>query len=129
MNVVVGWPPNRAAIERAIGAAPEHAVYAWGDTIYSPSGDDLADHLVEHERTHSRQQAEIGGPETWWQRYLTDRDFRLDQEVEAYRAQLAFVQSAHRKRLLLKLAGDLSGPLYGRLISFGEAVRLLAAHT
>lgn len=44
--------------------------------------------LIAHEMVHVRQQAATGWL-AWWWRYLTDESFRLDQELEAYRVQLA----------------------------------------
>lgn len=130
IKLKAAYPPNFGRIVKAIGRPPETAIYAWGDTIYIPSGQgNLPHHLIAHERVHFRQQEAIGGPKVWWDRYLVDVQFRLDQEVEAYRAQLASVQGAVRSKLMPVVARHLSSPMYGSIISFGEAIRLLTARS
>lgn len=125
-------PPNFEAICAAFPHVREHkgAIFCYGDVIYTPNlepGQGIAPHLVVHESVHMRQQKEAGGPEAWWERYLADVEFRLVQEVEAYRAQYHFVLTNHGndkralERFLFDLAGDLSGPMYGNIISFGAA--------
>jgi hypothetical protein len=125
-RVVARRPPNFAAIERAFGPLPPNTVFAYGDTIYSPSSDELPPDLVEHEKVHLRQQAAVGGPDEWWRRYIEEPAFRLEQELEAYRAQVAtFADRARRRECARRVARDLAGPIYGRLITKGEAFRLL----
>lgn len=125
-------PPNFEAICAVFPAVRDHkgAIFTYGDFIYAPHlapGTELAGHLNVHEQVHMCQQKEIGGPEVWWDRYLTDVDFRLEQEVEAYRAQYQFVLNLYSpkneglKRFLFDLACDLSGPLYGNMIDYGGA--------
>lgn len=85
--------------------------------------------LIEHETTHSRQQTQMGaGP--WWSRWLDSPEFRLEQEVEAYRAQYRFAcglgaSRQVRRRLLRQLAKDLSGPMYGHIVTLAGALELL----
>lgn len=59
--------------------------------------------LRAHERVHCSQQAEDGNAFRWWLRYLTDREFRLEMELEAYRVQLA-LQPGSIERFALSLA-------------------------
>jgi hypothetical protein len=125
VRIVRGWPPNRAAILAALGDAPAGAVYAYGDTIYSPSGGEISLHLLAHEAEHLRQQDACGGPEAWWDRYLAAPAFRLEQEVAAYRAQLNAMNRSTRRQLLPKLARDLSSAMYGRVVAYQDALRLL----
>lgn len=134
-------PPNIDAIRARFGAALSDAtVYAYGNTIYVPGGKpkvgklfvpvgaELPHPLVVHEETHFDQQARVGGPDVWWERYLVDDAFRLEQEVEAYRAQLAAVPArAERRRLTAEVVKTLAGPLYGRLVSKEQARALLSA--
>lgn len=66
----------------------------YGDTIFFKKGLHMTqDHLV-HECVHILQQRNYpGGPAEWWKRYFTDSDFRLSQEIEAYRRQwISFCQ-------------------------------------
>lgn len=130
MKVVYGRPPIYDEIVRVIGRPPVGAVYTWGDTIYAPVGAQLDPDLREHEAVHERQQAAMGGPEAWWQRYLESPQFRLEQEIEAYRKQYAFARFVGlgremRRKLLAKLAKDLSGSMYGHLVRFRDAIELI----
>ena len=83
-----------------------------------------------HEETHERQQA-LMGVVAWWDRYLIDDEFRLSQEVEAYRNQYAFIREnlnrTERRRLLAFIVKDLCGPIYGNLVSKQEAENLITA--
>lgn len=44
--------------------------------------------LMEHERTHQAQMVRVGTLTFWW-RYLTDKAFRQQAEVEAYKVQIS----------------------------------------
>lgn len=127
MKLIFDFPPNYDQIVAAVGPLPPSVVFAYGDAVYSPSGAELPADLVAHEEVHLRQQAEIGGPEVWWERYLADRDFRLEQELEAYRVQIAFHgDRAARRACFRRVARDLARPMYGSLVSAEQARRLLS---
>lgn len=130
MKVVYGRPPIYDEIVRVIGRPPVGAIYTWGDTIYAPVGAEIGSDLMHHEATHQKQQAEAGGPEAWWQKYLASPEFRLKEEIEAYREQYAFAKviglgREMRRKMLAKLAKDLSGSMYGHLVPFREAIELI----
>lgn len=44
--------------------------------------------LLAHERTHQQQMKRVGTLTFWW-RYLTDKAFRQQAEVEAYQVQIS----------------------------------------
>lgn len=100
-------------------------IIAYGDTIHTRSPEKLPKCLIAHEETHLKQQAEHGGPEVWWISYMQDPKFRIRQEIEAYQNQYKYLlehENRHsRKAWLKKMAGDLSGPMYGNLCSFEVA--------
>ena len=104
-------------------------VFAYGDVIYNPARVEIPDHLFVHEGTHLDQhQHDDHVASIWWKRYIADPAFRLEQEVEAYRAQYKFICSKvkdknARFRNLHIIATDLSGPMYGRVISYTDALR------
>lgn len=137
MKVVTGTPPNYKEILKVFPQLEKdkRVVFCYGDTIYAPGGArGITPDLEAHEAVHMRQQVYgwLGtGPKRWWKKYLKDPKFRLEQELEAYRAQYQFykeVVSDDRNKvnaLLLKIAGHLSGPIYGNLISTSEAVKLI----
>ena len=131
MQVVKAFPPN---YEKVIATFPavekmHGVVFTYGDIIYYPyQKKAIADHLIVHERTHSRQQGD--NPADWWDRYLIDVDFRLSQELEAYRRQYAYyIAKNHnlndRAWFIDALAGDLSGAMYGNLVTKLEAMEII----
>lgn len=133
------FPPNFAEIVPVLGDSSERAVYAYDHVIYAPSVTDedveagFAERLVEfgiiaHELTHFRQHdAHDGGCDGWWQQYLEDPQFRLEQEVEAMRVQLAAIEDRPRRREVKRfLILSLRSPIYGRPVTKDEARRLLA---
>ncbi len=71
-------------------------VFTYGDTIHFYKGS-LTPDIIVHEKVHIRQQTSFeGGAAAWWGKYFIDEEFRLSQELEAYRAQWAYVQRAYR---------------------------------
>ncbi len=124
MIIKPGLPPNIEAIRKVVTPGPE-TVFTYGDTLYIQDikEERIQSHLLAHEEVHARQQKD---PETWWRQYLEDPKFRIEQEVEAYGEQYAWVvKNVPIKKIqaqfLFKLAADLSGPTYGNAVSFGEA--------
>lgn len=128
VQIVKGYPPNYAEIKAAF-RPNANTVFAYDDTIYSPSTVDLPVDVVEHELVHFAQQERCGGAEAWWQRYIAEPKFRLEQEIEAYRVQYATVASlprADRRRLLTRISKTLASALYGSLVTKEQARRLIA---
>lgn len=127
MRIVKDFPPNYDDICIVFRVRDRKGVvFTYGDTIFSPDSLDLPRELVIHEQVHSDQQAKE--PEAWWLKYLDDDDFRLNQEVEAYRKQYdacADYPRALRRRILRRLAADLASPMYGCIISEAQAERLI----
>lgn len=84
--------------------------------------------IIVHEQTHLVQQ-DLYGVEKWWERYLTDPKFRLEQEVPAYRNQIAYMRKNYNgnrnKRLIQCFCRDMVA-LYGDMISSeAEAYKLI----
>lgn len=130
-KIVRGFPPNYAEIKARFNPPP-NTVFAYGDTIYSPSTENLTADLIAHERVHFDQQRKVGGPEAWWRRYIDDPRFRLEQEIEAYRVQYATVAGAprpERRRLLAHICKSLASGMYGSLVTKEQARRLVAGVT
>lgn len=124
MKIVMNYPPNIEEIKK-VATIRKGTIFTYGDTIYSPSTASLPDHLIKHEETHMQQQT---NPDEWWQRYLTDVEFRIEQEVEAYHNQYEFYKNEVRdtikqQQLLMSLAADLSSDMYGGIISFEDAMK------
>lgn len=106
-------------------------IFTYGDTLYNPNNVQLTQDLIVHEMVHAEQQAHSDtGGKLWWQMYLADPDFRLKQEAEAYSAQYKFIcknvkDRNARTRVLYQLARQLSGKMYGEIVSHSEAMRLI----
>ena len=108
---------------------PKGTVFSFGSTIFNPDGIDIPDHLIVHESVHGEQQKhdELVA-KFWWERYLIDPQFRVEQEIEAYHNQYAFICSKikdknARFRNLHMLAQFMCGEMYGNCISYTDAIR------
>lgn len=128
MREIVEYPPIYDRARQLFDIDRRAVVFAWDDAIYNPRGVILTPDLIAHEAVHGEQQRRYGSPEQWWERYLTDPKFRLEQEVEAYRVQYATFCHKNKNRqqrfdLLKRISADLSSPMYQCDITFGEAMR------
>jgi len=126
MKILQGNPPNLDKIIKAgLKPDPDKTVFTYGDTIYNPGKGIIDPLLMKHEEIHSRQQG--NDPDGWWDRYLKDINFRLAQELEAYGIQYKEAEKIIKDRnglskLLRLLANDLSGEMYGKILTFQEAI-------
>lgn len=130
MNISQGSPPNWAEIERHFPSVSPRTVAVYGDTLYMRGNGEPSEDLKAHEAMHVIQQKAAGGPGKWWAKYFEDPQFRLVQELDAYRAQYRKLQLIQRDRNklaaeLTRLAHDLSGPNYGKLMTLGEAMKAI----
>ena len=127
MKQVVGYPPNIDEISQVFPLKPG-VIFAWGDTIYNPSGDKLPSWLIAHEQVHQRQQD--GDPETWWARYLIDPAWRFKQELEAHRIEYQrfclYAHTRNKRRAFLKdISRRLSSPMYGNVRTYQQCRALI----
>lgn len=118
------YPPNYEQIKTVFDLAGKNPVFTYGSILYNPHDLPLPDHVIIHETVHKNQQQ---NPEDWWAEYLKNKDFRLSQEIEAYRAQYKFAKRfiKHREtlfKLLHLLSMDLSSAMYGNIIGYHEAL-------
>lgn len=131
MEIIKEWPPNIEAIKLVFPFDLSDCCFCYGDTIFNPSGVALREDIIAHEKVHSNQQKNFeGGISSWWDLYLSDSEFRLSQELEAYKAQFLhfctrFRDRNRRTRCLFALATDLSSETYGNIIGETEAIRLI----
>ncbi len=131
MKILSEQPPKHILemILKAGMQPTQNTVYTYGDTIFVPHGHtDLENHLIHHEEVHMKQQG--SNPDAWWSRYMTDIYFRIEQEVEAYGAQYAFlckiVKDRNRRNMIaLDLARILSSPIYGSVITREDARKMI----
>ncbi len=106
----------RAVIFRLV--SPSVDFVAFGGTIYVRPGVTLRAHNRAHEETHLDRQRQVGQWRWLW-RYMTDKDFKLKEELAAFRAEI-------------EAGGDidfcahyLSSGVYGFNLTEDEARRLL----
>jgi hypothetical protein len=131
MNVLNERPP---VYDRAAEVFPLKGdeIFAYGDTIYNPSGGYLPEWTIAHEKVHQTQQGL--DPAAWWDRYLVDEEFRLDQELEAHRVEyLTYCKITKDRELRAKalraMAKRLSGPMYGKLMTYVQAQKRIRTGT
>lgn len=129
MKIINEKPPVWNNVCAALKINPKNTLFTYGDIIYNPDGIVIPDDLMEHEKTHIKQQAGQD-PALWWGKYLRDQKFRLDQESEAYGVQYRYIckttkDRERRNKILYAIAGMLSGPLYGYCIDHTEAMILV----
>lgn len=100
-----------------------NTIFAYDGVIYSDYA--LPEHLVIHEKTHLKQQNDIG-LDNWVDSFLLSPEFRLKQEIEAYKNQVASIKDRNaRNRLRLQCAEHLSSKLYGNIININEAFKAI----
>lgn len=101
---------------------------AYADTIWHTQPLDPS--VIVHESVHLQRQN--GQSDEWFEKYIKDPKFRFGEEILAYREQYKFIQATRRDRneiarLLFKLAGDLSSPMYGSIVGKAEAMKIIKA--
>lgn len=128
MEIVHALPPNYEKIAAAfkLELSGKSAVFTYGYKLYNPSGLELPEHLLVHENVHAVQQKGTAeGAEEWWDKFIADPAFRVEQELEAYGAQYAYAKQMFTPKnatlLLNSIASDLSSAAYGNVLSYGQA--------
>ena len=82
MKIRIGFPPNIDSI-RAAGLSDENSIFCYGDTLYVSHSKEVPADIQFHEQVHEKQQKKYTDPEFWWTRYILDKAFRLEEELEA----------------------------------------------
>lgn len=100
-----------------------NTVFAYDNEIYCDTEVPLD--ILVHESKHIERQNKVGA-DYWVEKYLVDPNFRLEEEVLAYRQQLqAFTDRNERYKVKLECAKTLSSGLYGNIITYEQALKLL----
>jgi len=97
------------------------------DTIYSKHP--LPLHKIVHEQVHLEQQKGVVD-ESFVDKYITDPAFRLEMELQAYRTERDWIKINVKDRnlkvkMIDQIYKDLSLPIYGDIIKYSDAKRLL----
>lgn len=128
LQIIDEYPPNYKKISAIFDLNGIKPVFTYGRVIYNPHKSDIQNDVIVHERVHIRQQSsDQMNPDKWWEMYITDVKFRLEQEIEAYRAQYAYVcenikDKNSRFRMLHSYAQNLASKMYGHIISYTDAI-------
>jgi len=103
-------------------------------TVFAYKGDIYSNHplppdIYVHEVCHLERQNKIGADE-WEKKYLSDDNFRLAEELMAYRVQLRIVNKYTKDKnkqneARVNCARALASGLYGGIISYEEAFKRL----
>lgn len=129
MQIKKEFPPIYDSLLKAGMQPSDKTVYTYGDTIYNPGGHEIPMDLKIHEETHGEQQG--NDPDKWWDRYLQDPYFRIQEETVAYGRQYAYackhiIKDRNKQvQFLMMIADVLSGPIYGNMIGKNAAVRMI----
>lgn len=134
MYVEPKYPPNFARILAAFPKADQPGVFfCYGRAVYNPSKVEVPDFIMAHEEVHSISQGD--DPEGWWDRYIADRAFRLNEELLAHRCEYVFLVNKEertgpinrpRRRQLSKFCAErLLNPLYDCHLTKDAALRLI----
>jgi len=133
---------------------PDNIFITYGDTIYIPSGRQIPDYTIEHEKVHMRQQKEYttgtgacrdscfakqdtlekcscgtqkSGPDIWWDRYPKEDYFRLEQEYAGYVRQYEYMCKFVKDRnQRSRIALDIAGSLASA--TYGDLIGQTAAY-
>lgn len=128
MEIVKGYPPNIKEIEKVFNLKGKKPIFAYSPILYAPMGGDLDHPTIIHEQTHFLQQG--NDPKAWWDLYINNQDFRIEQESEAYSNQFQTFKKIIKDRnkqaeYLHKLATQFSSDLYGNVLEYSEALKLI----
>lgn len=130
MQLVRAQPPNYADIAAVFDVRGKPVLFAYGDLIYAPVGTtEVLPHLMAHESEHGVRQ-KIVGVQQWWDRYLSDTQFRLDEEKLGHIAEYRWLVDhssgrQERRKHLSHVAARLSSSLYRYPLTKDEARRVL----
>jgi hypothetical protein len=110
-----GLPPNYQLLAKHFPMKGGE-IFTYGNKIYTSGR--LSKSLLAHEKTHVRQQLKMG-VEVWWEKYILDKEFRFQQELEAHRVE--YMMGGNLKVIAERLAS----PLYGNLTTVRIAMELI----
>lgn len=100
----------------------ENTVFAYDNTIFSDK--EVPPDILIHEQEHLRQQNQLGAFK-WIEKYLEDADFRLNQELKAFRKQLEFFKDREAKNFCRMESSRNLADNYDLKITYKEAFKRL----
>lgn len=133
-EVVISYPPIIDDIVKVFPSVKQTrgVIFSWGAQVFNPDNIHITNSLLEHEWVHRQRQTENEDSILkWWELYLTDMEFRLNEEILGHKAELKhelwLIKDRNRRNMIMHhIAARLAGPIYGNIISLSEAKRRLS---
>jgi len=132
MRVIYEYPPNIEELDATFHIKGKPILFTYGDAIYCPDRSVfITPELYAHEQIHSnRQTSDRPTIEKWWERYLVDSEFRLNEELLAHRAEYKKYCDNNKDRnkrslFLNSIAGRLASSMYGNVVTPNKARRII----
>jgi hypothetical protein len=128
IEIINEKPPICDRLHKRFGVKwDEGIIIAFDSKIYCKKEVDAQ--KIVHEKIHLDEQKRLGN-DAWWELYLTNDVFRLEQETMAYRAEANFIKKHVKNRehaavFYRDIAKSFSSGVYGNIISQSEALRLI----
>jgi len=102
-------------------ARGQRVIFAYAPNIYTMGDTNLPPDLMAHESVHIERQQVIG-VKVWWDKYLTDPQFRYDEELLAHVAEYKQLCSmlavaAKREKALKHVTNKLASGLYNNMVT------------
>ena len=98
----LAWITLKAKSNNGIVELPTALMFGWGGAAWTPSiividkNNQNKEALIAHERVHQEQQRKYGWFKFYF-KYLTNKQFRFEMEVEAYKAWLEVLPNDFEK--------------------------------
>ena len=96
------WLTFKAKLNNGVVELPTYLMFGWGGAAWTPSiividkNNKSKEALIAHERVHQEQQRKYGWFKFYF-KYLTNKQFRFEMEVEAYKAWLQVLPNDFEK--------------------------------
>ena len=96
------WITFKSKLNNGVVELPTYLMFGWGGAAWTPSiividkNNKNKEALIAHERVHQEQQRKYGWLKFYF-KYLTNKQFRFEMEVEAYKAWLEVLPNDFEK--------------------------------
>lgn len=131
MRIIDTYPPNIDAIDAKFNIKGKPIIFTYGDIIYNPHNVIVSRALHAHENVHgARQTTDLKSILKWWDQYLLDDEFRLNEELLAHQAEYKQFCSENKDRnrqstYLNTIATRLASPMYGNMLTSTKARKII----
>jgi|TARA_Y100000310_G_scaffold314525_1_gene363983 hypothetical protein len=102
------YPPNYKTLEQVFQLRTGN-LYPHNPILYNPSGIEIPPDILYHEKIHFEQQGD--NPDKWWNNYISSKEFRLEQELEAYSKQLEWIKERYPNKAVKEALDEMANNL------------------